>query len=961
MQNKDIANATIADFTAEIKQTLRPNLFTALTIHNEQFGEMIINAYDILEIARQVTNEFLSEYDSEKIGDSILGEGSLEKPYILDTTKKWLWAAANFEIEETNTIKTPKSLSNITPERKPPFYQIGGQPIDVTRDERKASSQHLANDDAFSQNMENSMLQTTSNLFNISNTNETIDILSHFTTEASAENIPESNSVQRLLPFILFLIQEAEAKHIPDDTTWRATPYSRLGKEHSTAQNYAAENIHKITSITPEKIDTMITEMQTSNFSESKESFSDLPKIVTNLSNTLVKGMVGEDKFQEISPKFTEFTQAIGEILDPNKMNAENPFEFFSAFFRNTQEYIKNSKDPHLQSMNTDFLGEDVETIFKNVGNALMGNSVEQKQEAISIINELSHISVIAEIRSILEGTAYRVNRYLPITVGALFFSETSRYLLTFIASCALLDLIQLTVTCPDANEIYTLTNALVNPNQRNEFVDAYGKLYSNNETEKKATLKKKYLDALYPANEEIKKQIINRDKKQIKKSQEIDLEIKKVIPGKTTQHIGGYHPMVQGFSYDDTKNIPPNEEISESKELVVVQQKIANILLQWLKLYLPSDEFTVTLQKIFLSDLPFPQPEMPDKKKIFLEKYIKPLFRARIESFKLLSIPSKKNYGHKKQEISFSEEAELDRVALESQRSITDILIDGGTKKCIVVKAKPDGNCGFTATRHALILQGRDDLAEEMDRENFIDLIEFIINNNQKFQIFNHYIAEIFKIDNAISLLEWKEKFKNSGYWVQTPHFKLLSSYYNIYFNFYCLSDTQENAFKPKLGDEYIDECTDKNSTVITLACVSTQLLNKPDANLNHFDSIVIEPTDQQLKEIREVIYNIVENEPLDKNNFSTPVLVSDMEILESPKNVVASMVNTTTLSSNPQLLITTLKERASVNIDPHSVLFPVLEQTFANDQIKKTTNIQTHSDNNQKSEQNQDIEFKL
>jgi hypothetical protein len=184
-----------------------------------------------------------------------------------------------------------------------------------------------------------------------------------------------------------------------------------------------------------------------------------------------------------------------------------------------------------------------------------------------------------------------------------------------------------------------------------------------------------------------------------------------------------------------------------------------------------------------------------------------------------------------------------LNIVALESQRTIKAIKIRGEAKECLVIGAKPDGNCGFTAVRQSLIIQGYEELAKYFYREKFIELIGTIYNSpDTGNNLYRPYIEKIFEADRALSYDDWREKFKSNGYWLEEAHFKFLSFCFDIGIEFYCLlPESRENAFEPEPGYEIINERSSAGNKIISLAHVKTGL----ETHLNHFDTIIVEPTE--------------------------------------------------------------------------------------------------------------------
>jgi len=198
-----------------------------------------------------------------------------------------------------------------------------------------------------------------------------------------------------------------------------------------------------------------------------------------------------------------------------------------------------------------------------------------------------------------------------------------------------------------------------------------------------------------------------------------------------------------------------------------------------------------------------------------------------------------------------------LDQVALDSQRSINKIKINDEIQHCSIVPIKPDGNCGFSAIRKSLELQGKDEIAAQIYRAEFIQLISFFNESVKDNEFLMNLINSMYQVDGATDFENWSKKFKSSGCWVNEAHFKILSYYFNIIINIFYL-DAESNYFESEPTYESINECTSANPTSVSLAHLSLKLKDKPDASLNHFESIIIEPTEEQ----RLIIKKLIEQE---------------------------------------------------------------------------------------------------
>lgn len=207
-------------------------------------------------------------------------------------------------------------------------------------------------------------------------------------------------------------------------------------------------------------------------------------------------------------------------------------------------------------------------------------------------------------------------------------------------------------------------------------------------------------------------------------------------------------------------------------------------------------------------------------------------------------------------------DEENLNIAALNSQRTIKAIKIMGQVKECLVVGATPDGDCGFTAIRQSLIIQGYEELAKSFYREKFIKLVGQIYNRSDPSNdLYRPYIEDIFKVDKISNYTEWEERFKSSSCWLEEAHFKFLSFSFDINFNFYgLLPDSLENTFESVPAYESIQEKPSMRNKIISLTYVKTKL----NSHLNHFDTIIVEPTEtleeleNKLKQFEEKILSL-------------------------------------------------------------------------------------------------------
>ena len=209
-----------------------------------------------------------------------------------------------------------------------------------------------------------------------------------------------------------------------------------------------------------------------------------------------------------------------------------------------------------------------------------------------------------------------------------------------------------------------------------------------------------------------------------------------------------------------------------------------------------------------------------------------------------------------------FSSE-EIDAAVLNSQRDIKVIqLEDGSNHECLVVAVYGNGNCGFKATEQSILLQKPNRIdPEQFSRTNFIQLLKTLCDASPISPNYRAYIAKIFNIDPTKSDSDlksrfntWKNEFCKSGYWMQDEHYRLWSRYYNLKFEIYCLSDSK---FIPELSYEKIYECNSAPILTIPLAHVKSGL----NTQLNHFETIIINPTPFQKSKAAKLDYRNKQN----------------------------------------------------------------------------------------------------
>ncbi len=199
------------------------------------------------------------------------------------------------------------------------------------------------------------------------------------------------------------------------------------------------------------------------------------------------------------------------------------------------------------------------------------------------------------------------------------------------------------------------------------------------------------------------------------------------------------------------------------------------------------------------------------------------------------------------KPQTNSDEETLIDLATLQSQRSINKAQVAGEEKKCRIIPAKPDGNCGFEATSLILRLSGNAALADAINRNSFIERVVSLHNGSDS--ELNILIAAMLERDRVATIDEWQEKFKGTTYWAHAEHFKVMSRIYNLQFEFYHLHTTVFRSYQHIYP--MINTCADTTPTIIRLVYLPTKEQTGRDASLKHFDGLMIDPTLAQIEEI--------------------------------------------------------------------------------------------------------------
>ncbi len=582
---KDDAVQTIRDFIDNTKQTHRsPNLYTALTISHKGSIRARITAYDVLEIARQfIYDEVNALKASYLLGKyPLTGEGTKKEPYILKTPRDWLLAATNISDQAQDT-----SI----------YFNIGGQLIDIATTNRYASANAL-------QEMEFvDFITTAAQQFMVSTlTNEkNVQALASTTTQ-QPQTIEEI--VANAFPMLMQLISTFDTKHVSGHAQLANPAYSRLQDENADAERNLEQGLDKLAAITPESIEAMLADMRQQASDASMFEKFDIDAFITDTIQTITTQM-GVDP-NSASEEAKADLQLLIQSIKHAFLETEN-YNLFTALDLVRTQLSEAAKPGNVQGMSQpteEFLSESTESTVKKVASTLTKSRLSpQHRHDLRDLNKRGRLN---EIRATLAGQAFLPDRFIPVMVAALFLSETNRYWPNFLATMMMLDLIDSKESCPDAaNDAHNLNTMLYNPEGRTDFVDGYGRLFTGDEKEKKLSLFQDYAQALFNeySGEELENKI-DQLKSNKRRQQKILGELKAAIAGKAKQNISGYHPMVHGNSYNETKNIDPSNPIETDRQLTIAEQKTANILLQWLHLMSPEGEIEFRLERVFLDDL---------------------------------------------------------------------------------------------------------------------------------------------------------------------------------------------------------------------------------------------------------------------------------------------------------------------------------------------------------------------
>jgi hypothetical protein len=428
--------------------------------------------------------------------------------------------------------------------------------------------------------------------------------------------------------------------------SWDKPPYSKLAMEHDRLENYIKE---KLSTLTSDNLDKAITEAFTTVISSQELNGLNFVEHIGQIFQVFDSALKRSNAPQELLVKLEQRKNLFLDTRVPLLLSVlpkeQSNFtlsslfcpllSIFSTLPANYQRLDFEASETGSQTSNDKIEQSDIEhdlpfnenhplvTVLKQ---AILEN-VADNQHLVHI-QALNHVAQVNEIRSILADQVTVPDNYLPVTVAALFFSETSRYPVCYIASLALLDLIEAKQNCPDVEECYNFFNMLKNPVNRHAFVDAYGRLYSDDEKNDKDKFKERFYRTLSEKFSYSQDKIESVKKNKIQKVNE---RINTIVLGKTSQNVAGYHPMVQGNSFKEVSKIEIKEE---SKQLNLVQQKIASILIQWLAFQLHPKGINAEPRRVFLNDLARNKLEINGIKRELLDLHIKPLLEKRIQTF---------------------------------------------------------------------------------------------------------------------------------------------------------------------------------------------------------------------------------------------------------------------------------------------------------------------------------------
>lgn len=213
---------------------------------------------------------------------------------------------------------------------------------------------------------------------------------------------------------------------------------------------------------------------------------------------------------------------------------------------------------------------------------------------------------------------------------GEKVYFSVSRYPSSFIATLALLDLMEIEANSPDTQVSYNLFNMLQDTRQRSTFVDGYRELFFANATAI-ANEVKGVPEFGIPSDEAIK---LRRYKRNMTETRKVELINEYTKNRRVEYNVSGYHPMAHGNSYAEVKEI---NDANEFLRLTLPQQKAASLLIQWLVMSLNKQGFQATGKKIFFDDVLALQAatSLSETDKVqHILTYIYPLLELRMQNF---------------------------------------------------------------------------------------------------------------------------------------------------------------------------------------------------------------------------------------------------------------------------------------------------------------------------------------
>jgi hypothetical protein len=233
--------------------------------------------------------------------------------------------------------------------------------------------------------------------------------------------------------------------------------------------------------------------------------------------------------------------------------------------------------------------------------------------------------------------------------------------------------------------------------------------------------------------------------------------------------------------------------------------------------------------------------------------------------------------------------EADTRRMALYTQRKISQAFVNNLVTPTITIEIPPDGNCGFTATEYALRIDDNANLAVATTREGFINTVkrsilelQTLLSTNPRKEKLTQLIKAVYQdagLDSnlaAKSLQIWENKFNRSSEWAHVVHFALMSYVYNIRFEFYVVDHVQNDRFIPRggiLGDGSVIDKDTSQEAIITVRLLhnSAGLVNVSalDPN-NHFDLLYFDPDGALKTKIRGLGYRITQDNVIETSSNS-------------------------------------------------------------------------------------------